>query len=204
MMDWNESYRGDGTDTTPIDEQLLARALSLEPGKALDLGCGAGGNAIGLAKRGWTVKGIDSASRAIASAKKSATEAKVDAEFEIADITEWKPDDVYDLVISSYALPPKGAERDAAFATAKAALAPRGMLIVGDWDAKNTFWGSPDIFVTVDEMKAAFDDLEIVSVESVETQPHDHSEIFGDEAHQESHEHDGAWVVIGIARRPLN
>lgn len=202
MMDWNESYRGDGTDTTPLDKQLLADALSLKPGRALDLGCGAGGNAIGLAERGWTVTGIDGANRAIDSARKSAAAAGVDVAFEVADITEWKPDGVYDLIISSYALPPKGTERDAAFATAMEALAPGGMLIVGDWDAKNTFWGSPDIFVTVDEMRSALSGLEIVRVESVETQPHDHSGQC-DEAHEISHEGE-AWAVIAVARRPIN
>ena len=202
-MDWNDSYRGDGTDTTPLDEQLLTDALKTTPGKALDLGCGAGGNAIGLASRGWTVTGIDSATKAIDSARIAAELAGVEVTFQVADITSWKPDETYDLVISSYALPPKGTQRDAALATARSALAPGGMIVIGEWDADNTVWGSPEIFVTVGEMADAMIDLDIVRNESVATRPHDHP---GHGHHEDHAIPTGSQprAVITVARKPLN
>ena len=61
---WDDIYIGDGSDTEPFDHLLLAEALKLPPGQALDLGCGAGGNVIGLAtagldgnRRGFGVQG---------------------------------------------------------------------------------------------------------------------------------------------------
>ncbi len=202
-FDWNDTYKGDGTDTTPLDEQLLGDVLDLPPGKACDLGCGAGGNAIGLAQRGWTVTGIDGATLAIDSARHSAAACGVKVMFEVADIITWQPDDTYDLVISSYALPPRGPQRDAALATARAALAPGGTFVIGEWDAEGANWGVRDDFVTTDELTTALGDLQILKAESVAVAPHNH------DGHPD-HDHDihdagDQWqAVIVIARRPTN
>jgi SAM-dependent methyltransferase len=42
-----------------VSQIVLATAASLPPGRALDLACGTGRNAIWLAERGWSVVGID-------------------------------------------------------------------------------------------------------------------------------------------------
>ena len=123
--DWDDIYLGDGSDTEPFDDQLLADALKLLPGRALDLGCGGGGNAIGLAQRGWNTTGVDSATNAIRSARISAEAAHVEVRFAVADMTSWPPDGLYDLVVCSYSLPPRGRDRQALLATAVQALGSR-------------------------------------------------------------------------------
>jgi len=45
---------------------------ALEPGRALDLGCGTGTNVIYLVQHGWTAVGVDFASHAIESARRKA------------------------------------------------------------------------------------------------------------------------------------
>ena len=47
--DWNEAYTGRAeNDYEAPDEELLAMIEPLGPGRALDLGCGAGGLAIAM------------------------------------------------------------------------------------------------------------------------------------------------------------
>jgi tellurite methyltransferase len=62
---WNERYRADeALDREPA--QLLVDAVrDVAPGRALDLACGAGRNAVWLADRGWEVVAIDGAEEAV-------------------------------------------------------------------------------------------------------------------------------------------
>ena len=166
--DWDDIYLGDGTDTEPFDHQLLADALDREPGRVLDLGCGGGGNAIGLARRGWTATGLDSSPKAISSARISAANAGVQVRFLLEDMTTWMPDAAYDLVLSLFALPPRGAVRTALLSRCKLALAPGGMLIVGEWERMD---GHREPYVTPGELTEALWGLDILRVESVNADP---------------------------------
>ena len=58
--------------TPPELMALLEGPNALEPGRALDLGCGTGTNAITLAQHGWFVTGVDFSSLAISSARRKA------------------------------------------------------------------------------------------------------------------------------------
>ncbi|MFI0710010.1 methyltransferase domain-containing protein [Streptomyces inhibens] len=82
----------------------------------MDLGCGAGGNALALAERGWRVTCVDIAPRAIAGARASACRRGLDLELVVGDSAIRQPDGSYDLVLSSYALPPRGPVRTATLA----------------------------------------------------------------------------------------
>ena len=169
--DWDDVYLGDGSDTEPFDHQLLEEALTLPPGRVLDLGCGAGGNLIGLARLGWAATGVDSSSKAIQSARIGAERAQVTARLLRADMLTWRPEGLYDLVINAYSLPPRGPARDVLVSIARRSLAPGGMLIVGEWDAEGAVGGDPDHFATLAELTAAFVDLVIVRAESLDADP---------------------------------
>ena len=191
---WDDVYLGDGSDTEPLDHQLLAEALKLRPGRVLDLGCGAGGNLIGLAQRGWAATGVDLSSRAIRSARMSAGKARVTVRLLQTDMLTWRPGGLYDLVIISYSLPPRGPARDALLSIGRRALAPGGTLIVGEWDADAAVGGDPDHFATLAEVTAALVDLEIVQAESIDADPR----ITGREEVRT-----GAWRAVKVvARRP--
>ncbi len=134
--DWNRLYRGDAADSgTGTEEMFLAAAREREPGRALDLGCGPGVLALALAERGWTVTGVDFAEAAIGLARRAAADRALQVSFVVADFAEWSPAEPFDLVVSAYALPPRGAQRDAALAVARRALAPGGTLVVAEWHA---------------------------------------------------------------------
>jgi ubiquinone/menaquinone biosynthesis C-methylase UbiE len=75
-------------DTGISPPELFAYMENHAPGRALDLGCGTGTNAITLAKHGWEVTGIDFANRAIRIARQKAQEAGLNVEFLTGDVTK--------------------------------------------------------------------------------------------------------------------
>lgn len=77
------------TNTTPPEVIDLVEVERFPPGRALDLGCGTGTNAIYLARHGWQVVGIDFVAQAIRAARRKARRAGVarQARFVRADIT---------------------------------------------------------------------------------------------------------------------
>ena len=166
--DWEDIHTGDGSDTEPFDRLLLADVLTLAPGTVLDLGCGGGGNLIELARRGWVGVGIDSSPKAIRSARISAHRAGVKVGFRTADITEWRPDALYDLVISLFALPPRGPDRRAVLLVARRSVAPGGWLTVGEWEATDLY---PDGYVDLGELTTALSDLRIARAEWINADP---------------------------------
>src|SRR5512147_2591515 len=78
---------------TPWDrgarQELVALVESgrIQPGRALDLGCGVGANAIYLAQHGFEVTGVDFAKAAIEKARTRAREASVQVNFIVDDLT---------------------------------------------------------------------------------------------------------------------
>ncbi|TDD00228.1 class I SAM-dependent methyltransferase [Nonomuraea deserti] len=60
---------------------------ALPPGRALDLGCGTGTNAVYLARHGWDVVGVDLIDRAIEQARAKADAAGQRAELLCGDVT---------------------------------------------------------------------------------------------------------------------
>jgi SAM-dependent methyltransferase len=67
--------------------ELLDFLQNHPPGRALDLGCGTGTNAITLAKNGWNVIAIDFMPKAIRQARKKTIEANLRIDFQVGDVT---------------------------------------------------------------------------------------------------------------------
>ena len=65
---------------------ILDSESGLEPGRALDVGCGSGRDAVYLAKRGWRVTAVDFSEEALATARRRATEAGADVEWVRGDV----------------------------------------------------------------------------------------------------------------------
>ncbi len=130
---WNNAYKEDPDQVEVMDLILDDEVEQLPVGTALDLGCGTGTNSLKLARRGWSVIGVDWAEHAIALATRSAQEKGLDATFYVGDITNWQPPSKFDLVISTYALPGKSGSKQA-LQTALKALSQNGTLLVAEWD----------------------------------------------------------------------
>lgn len=86
----------------------LAREVGdLEPGSALDAGCGEGVEAIWLAANGWDVIAADISAAALERARRRADggERAADIEWVEADLGVWEPGRRFGLVMTNYAHP---------------------------------------------------------------------------------------------------
>jgi 2-polyprenyl-3-methyl-5-hydroxy-6-metoxy-1,4-benzoquinol methylase len=129
---WETFYtEGRGRWSGRVNTSLAAEAADLPPGRALDLGCGQGADAIWLAQRGWTVTGIDVSSEALRVAAAAAQDAGVaDAvTWERRDLADGLPPGPFDLVTSAYLHSPVELPRAAILGAAAAVVAPGGTLL---------------------------------------------------------------------------
>ncbi len=79
--------------------QFAQMVANLTPGKALDVACGEGRNALWLAEQGWQVTAIDFSAVAIDKAKQIAARRQVEVEWLVGDVSQFPlPVGVYDLV----------------------------------------------------------------------------------------------------------
>ena len=142
---------------TPVDEGLIEVASSMAPGKALDLGCGEGQNAVWLAERGWIVRPSTCPPARVAEARDYATAAGVDRTivFEVADVAGWTPVSRYDLVYCTFALPARGMGRSRMLDMAAAAVAPGGTILITEFDAslRRDGWMAEKYLVSVEELE---------------------------------------------------
>lgn len=107
MYHWDDAYRGlppwDIGRPQPAFEALVNDG-EIKPGKALDVGCGTGENAMLLAKSGCTVTGIDLTEDAITKARAKAKERKITVDFIIGNVLELNRffvENTFDIVIDS-------------------------------------------------------------------------------------------------------
>ena len=90
--DWNERYRRAELLWTAEPNRLFAAEVGeLVRGRALDLACGEGRNAVWLAERGWTVTAVDFSDVAIEKAARLAASRGVHVEWVVADVTGYEP-----------------------------------------------------------------------------------------------------------------
>lgn len=109
--------------------RLVAEVTGLPPGRALDVGCGEGADAIWLASRGWTVTAIDISEVAVSRAREAGERAGVAVEWVCGDALQ-TPFQVgsFDLVSLQYPALPKAAG-EAAVRRLLETVRPGGVLL---------------------------------------------------------------------------
>jgi len=124
--EWDERYAASELVWSAGPNQFLPPLVeSMPPGTALDIACGEGRNAIWLAQRGWDVTAVDFSPVGIAKAEELARD--TDVEWIVADVADYQPGHLFDLVIVFY-LHLSADAMGIAFANAISALAPAGTL----------------------------------------------------------------------------
>lgn len=180
---WERRYAGEQVWSGRVNPQLEREAQGLEPGRALDVGCGEGGDAIWLAGRGWQVTALDFADGALARTTAHAAEAGVGDRVTTAraDLRTWEPGgEVWDLVSSQFVHLPDSGMVDLTRALASA-VAPGGTLLVVGHHPDDHITGLRHghhafLFTAESLLPALGDDFEVeVCATRRRTQVHPHS-----------------------------
>jgi SAM-dependent methyltransferase len=100
---WDLRYSKESRAFPAPDEFLVAHEEILRSGRALDVACGRGGNALFLAERGYSVDAVDISFQALYQLQAEAIRRGLDIRCVAADL-DWYPlpRDFYDLVIVFY------------------------------------------------------------------------------------------------------
>lgn len=163
---WDGRYRQPGHlwSGSP-NPQLVAGTSGLQPGSALDAGCGEGADAIWLARQGWAVTAVDISSVALARAAAYAAAEPGTAQrisWIHRDLTSWAPHaGAFDLVSAQFMHWP-AAERTAVYGRLATAVAPGGTLLIVGHHPSDLATGArrprlPGLLFTPEETAAVLD-----------------------------------------------
>ena len=92
---WEERYADsdDAIWSGNPNESLVAIVSEMTAGRVLDVGCGEGADVVWMAENGWDATGIDLSTTAIDRARRAAESRGISAEFAVADVSTWEPED---------------------------------------------------------------------------------------------------------------
>ena len=106
---WSQVLRdhSDQIARRPPNERLVTEIAGLQPGFALDAGCGHGSDSLWLAAQGWSVTAVDFSATALAHARSTAVAIGADIAERVdwveGDLSTWTPPPGhYDLVVSLF------------------------------------------------------------------------------------------------------
>jgi SAM-dependent methyltransferase len=171
--DWDRRYEEKELLWSARPNRFLVReAAGLAPGRALDLACGEGRNAIWLAELGWRVTAVDFSEVAIAKAREWAVRHGANVDFVCADLLDFEPErGAFDLVIVLYLQLP-AEERRLVLSRAADAVAARGTFLLIGHDLTNLTDGvggpsDPGVLYTPDDIVSDLPGLLIEKAERV-------------------------------------
>ncbi len=195
--DWNDRYgQSDLVWSAGPNAFVVDHVDALPPGRALDVACGEGRNALWLAEHGWDVVAVDFSDVAIDKAGRIAEHRGVEVDWRVGDATDpGVVDGSFDLVLVAYLHLPEPQMAPLLTHLAER-VAPGGMLLLVGHHVDNLergYGGPPDPAVLQDPTQIAgwLDGLDIESA---------------DEAARTVDTDDGPRTAIDalvIARRPV-
>jgi len=163
---WDERYAAEPLVWSAGPNQFVATLGELPPGRALDLACGEGRNAIWLASLGWQVTAVDFSAVAIEKGRTMSP----DVDWVVADALTWTGSG-FDLAVLAYLQLPAD-ERRIAVRRAWDALVPGGHLFVVAHDSSNLTEGTggpqdASVLYTAEDVLSDIDAHEVVRAERV-------------------------------------
>ncbi|GAB3280168.1 class I SAM-dependent methyltransferase [Kineosporia babensis] len=130
---WDNLYAGRPAVRDPRPNARLTEIVSGLPiGDALDLGCGAGGDALWLARQGWKVTATDISPVAVSRLAELARSLNLPITAEQHELGQTFPAGRFDLVSAHYFHTPFALDRVKVLRTAAEVLNPGGHLLIVD------------------------------------------------------------------------
>lgn len=169
---WDERYAESGLVWSAGPNATVAEEVAgLPPGTALDLGSGEGRNALWLAEQGWAVTAVDFSRVAADKTLAAAAERGISLDVVVADVTAYRPDRSYDLVLLAYLQIPWEQLRPV-LATAAGAVATEGTFLLVAHDLANLDDGvggpqDPAVLQTPDQVVGALAGLRVQRAERI-------------------------------------
>lgn len=177
---WEKHYgERDRVWSGRVNVQFADVVADLPPGRALDLGCGEGADAVWLAERGWDVVAVDVSETALGRAAEAASARGVAdrIDFLQLDLSDGFPDGTFDLVSSQFLHSTVRLDRARILENAAVALRPGGRLVIVDHGSAPPWASKLDHhheFPSAEEVVAGLalsaDEFERVRIEAVERQ----------------------------------
>jgi SAM-dependent methyltransferase len=128
---WDARYRESDQIFSGNPNTVLVREVDgMEPGRALDLGCGEGADAIWLARRGWHVTAVDISEVALERAARHAADVAERIDWQRHDLGTSFPEGSFDLVSAHFLHSPGDMPRERILRTAAGAVAEGGVLLI--------------------------------------------------------------------------
>jgi SAM-dependent methyltransferase len=172
---WDVGYRTgwapwDTGQPVPMLVDAIEGPEPLVPGRALDIGCGTGRNAIYLARHGWDVTGVDLVGHAIVRARRKAEAEGLSVHLVEGDVTrlaQLRVGGDFDLLVDSGCYHVVPMDRRDAYAAAVTAVAAPGarLLLFGVGRAPVRGAG-----VTEEELRGRFSGWRLVSAERMSSE----------------------------------
>ena len=161
--EWNEHYAPEVVWSGDPNGALVPEVTGLAPGRAVDVGCGEGADAVWLASQGWQVTAFDVAGSALERGRAAADAAGVSVEWKRAGLLSADlPAAAFDLVTACYPALARTPEQLAERALL-ALVAPGGRLVMlahAELDDEEALAHgfNPDDYVFAGELLAAVPD----------------------------------------------
>ncbi len=137
--DWNQVWQERGDERLQPDSWLI-RVLPLLPcGKALDVACGRGRNALFLAEKGYSVTAVDASEEGLVQLREEARQRNLVIDLRQQDL-ETKPElpgEEFDLVLQFFYL------QRSLFPALKQAVKPGGVIVVRTFSHAGPWAGGP-------------------------------------------------------------
>lgn len=200
-QDWDRRYAGEELLWGSAPEAAVVEFVTaLPPGRALDLGCGEGRNALWLALHAWQVVAVDFSTAALTKAARAAAPLPRATRDRLtwvnADVTKIEPGPDYDLVLACRTqLSPES--RLPALRRNAAALRPGGTMLILEVDTSPTPTDGGEFRCTPASLASDLDDLLEVTTTRLAPHPSPHP------ATDSTHPNNGADVLIVGIRRSL-